>query len=96
MFEITLDQLVSVTGGQDSSTTVTYPGGSTTTSQSDFDLCVANAVKLARDQYPDTRPLGLPIPFTTDGNAAARQQAQRDNIDSMCIGPSGGGARGFR
>jgi hypothetical protein len=89
-----LARLARVTGGGESSTTVAVLGGSVTTSRSDAALCARRAADLAGQQYPDTRPFGLPV--FTDDNAAARDRARRSNVDTMCTKPAGGGSGGFR
>jgi hypothetical protein len=88
------DELARVVGGGDSSTTIKTPVGSAGSSRSDLGLCVSQAHELAAQQFPDTRP--LPLPFWTDDNKGSRAAAARNNVDTMCIGGSGGGSAGFR
>jgi hypothetical protein len=95
MQTIARDDLERVLGAQNTDTTTLGPLSSTS-STSDATLCTQAAATIANRQYPDTRPLGLAIPGTTDTNADARQQAAQRNRDTMCIGPAGGGAGGFR
>jgi hypothetical protein len=79
---IALADLVRVVGGGENTTTTTVGPFSSTTKTSDAELCKQAADELARRQYPDTRPFGLPI--GTDGNAEARGQAARSNSEIMC------------
>ena len=94
MKTITPEDLARVVGAQNTDTTTIGPFSSTTTT-SDLALCMQAAGTIANRQYPDTRPLGLPLPGTTDANADARRQATQRNVDTMCIGPAGGGGGGF-
>ena len=94
MQTIPREDLERVVGAQNTDTTTIGPFSTTTTS-SDYGLCTQAAATIANRQYPDTRPLGLPLPGTTDANADARRQATQRNVDTMCIGPAGGGSAGF-
>jgi hypothetical protein len=94
MQTIARQDLKRVLGAQNTDTTTLGPWSSTSTT-SDVALCTQAAATLASRQYPDTRPLGLAIPGTTDTNAAARYEAAQRNRDTMCIGPAGGGSGGF-
>ena len=57
--------------------------------KSDYAVCTDSAAALARARYPDTRPsiLGLPLPFTSDDNQAARAQATVAYTSRMCGTP---------
>ena len=83
-------ELEAVRGGCDNGTKLSVGGTSLQTCTSDYALCSQRAGELAAKQYPDTRPnvLGLPLPFTTDDNAAARAKATADTTRSMCGPPS--------
>jgi hypothetical protein len=58
--------------------------------KSDYAVCTDSAAALARARYPDTRPslLGVPLPFTSDDNQAARAQATVAYTSRMCGTPS--------
>ena len=94
MIVLDRDELKRIAGGCDNGTRVGIAGVSMTRCASDFAECTKLATDLAREQYPDTRP--VPLPFLTDGNKQARAAAARDNVDTMCVGGSGGGSAGFQ
>ena len=85
---IAASELARVVGGAENTSTTTVGPFSSTTKSTDQELCRQAADEIARRQYPDTRPLGLPI--FTDQNAEARRQAAQRNAETMCGSGSGG------
>ena len=89
MNEIDLHLLERVVGGGDTTTTLDTPVGKLTETKSDYATCVDTMRAETAKQYPDTRPslLGVPAPWATDTNAAARAQATVSNIATNCGKP---------
>ena len=86
---LTEHQLARVVGGTCANyNEVKVPGVSVKECTTDYALCSQTAAELAKQQYPDTRPFGLPIPFTSDDNAGKRAQQTAANIATMCPRPN--------
>jgi hypothetical protein len=86
------DQLAHVCGGQ--TTNQTGADGvivDSNTTRSNYGYCVDQVTQQTAAAYPDTRPsiLGVPLPFTTDDNAAARGKATMENMVATCGQPPG-------
>ena len=83
-------ELDRVVGGEcTNSRTASLAGLSVTECKSDYAVCADTAAAAARARYPDTRPsiLGVPLPFTSDDNQAARAQATVAYTSRMCGTP---------
>ena len=90
MIALTSQQLGGIVGGVCPNGRTASLGGVTISDcKTDYQVCTDNAAALARARYPDTRPsiLGLPLPFTSDDNQAARAQATVAYTSRMCGTP---------
>ena len=85
MIALDAAELAFVLGGDNSTTTVQVPGvASFSSRQSDYQLCVDTVSRMTRQQYPDTRWLGL---FGRDRNAGPRAEATMRNMREVCGTP---------
>jgi hypothetical protein len=84
---IDLDRLVAVTGGAGSTTTVNFPLGSVSRTNSDYKTCIDRVQQQTATQYPSTASWWNP--FSSDTNAGPRASATIKNMVTTCGLPQG-------